>query len=325
METRSNHVLVGAVVLILLAVLALFTVWLVRMGTASENEYDILFPQSVDGLARGSAVTYSGVPSGQVKEITFYRPDPRYVRVRIAVKPDTPILQGTTATVQGSFTGTSTVSLDGARAGSSGLTCDPAHLQQSCPFGVPLIPPRNGGGLGGLLASAPALLDRLTTLTERLTTLLGDRNQASIAGILANTNRLSSALADRGPEIAATLAETRIAIRQAGEASRQIGELAHTSNGILNDNIRPATANLNQAVASAQRSMDNLNGAISDARPGLQAFSRQTIPEVGQLVHDLRNMSAALTSVAERLDQGGAGSLVGQPRLPDYNARGGRR
>ena len=87
----------------------------------------------------------------------------------------------------------------------------------------------------------------------------------------------------------------------------------------------PATQNLNTTIASAQRSMDNLNGAISDARPGLQAFSRQTIPEVGQLVHDLRNMSAALTNVAERLDQGGAGSLVGQQRLPDYNARGGRR
>ena len=324
METRSNHVLVGAVVLILLAVLALFTVWLVRLGTASESEFDILFPQSVDGLAKGSVVTYSGVPSGQVKDIAFYQPNPNLVRVRIAVRPDTPILQGTRATVQGSFTGTSTVSLDGARAGAPGITCDPQHLQQTCPFGVPLIPPRPGG-LSALLSNAPQLLDRLTTLTERLTMLLGDRNQASIAGILDNTNRLSHALADRGSEIAATLAETRVAIRQAGEASRQIGDLAETSNGILNDNVRPATANLNQAVASAQRSMDNLNGAISDARPGLQAFSRQTIPEVGQLVHDLRNMSQALTSVAERLDQGGAGALVGQQRLPDYNGRAGAR
>lgn len=324
METRSNHVLVGAVVLILLAVLALFTVWLVRWGTASESEFDILFPQSVDGLAKGSAVTYSGVPSGQVKDIEFYRPDPRYVRVRIAVRPDTPVLQGTYATVQGSFTGTSTVSLDGATPRAPVIACDPNRLRQTCPFGVPLIRAR-AGGFGAILANAPQLLDRLTTLTERLTILLGDRNQASIAGILENTNRLSHALADRGPEIAATLAETRIAIRQAGEASRQIGELANTSNSILNDNVRPATQNLNTTIASAQRSMDNLNGAISDARPGLQAFSRQTIPEVGQLVHDLRNMSAALTNVAERLDQGGAGSLVGQQRLPDYNARGGRR
>ena len=47
METRSNHVLVGAVVLILLAVLALFIVWLARLSGGNEREYDIFFRQSV--------------------------------------------------------------------------------------------------------------------------------------------------------------------------------------------------------------------------------------------------------------------------------------
>ena len=64
METRSNHVLVGAVVLILLAVLAIFTVWIARLGSTSEKEYDIFFKQAVDGLAKGSAVTFSGRPVG---------------------------------------------------------------------------------------------------------------------------------------------------------------------------------------------------------------------------------------------------------------------
>jgi phospholipid/cholesterol/gamma-HCH transport system substrate-binding protein len=97
METRSNHVLVGAVVLALLLVLALFTVWLARLGTSANKEYDIFFKQSVDGLAKGSQVAYSGVPSGQVKDIQLWKVDPQYVRVRIDVAGDTPILQGTTA------------------------------------------------------------------------------------------------------------------------------------------------------------------------------------------------------------------------------------
>ena len=57
METRSNHVLVGAVVLILLAVLALFTIWLARLGSAQEKQYDIFFKQSVDGLALQPIIT----------------------------------------------------------------------------------------------------------------------------------------------------------------------------------------------------------------------------------------------------------------------------
>ena len=320
METRSNHVLVGAVVLILLAVLALLTVWIARLGGTKQKEYDIFFKQSVDGLARGSQVTYSGVPSGQVKSIQLWRNDPQFVRVRIEVSQDTPILQGTAATIQGSFTGTSTISLDGARKGAPPIVCPERDPGSVCPYGVPVIPTRTGG-LGAILNSAPQLLERLSTLTERLTGLLTDRNQASIAGILENTNRLTDALADRGPEIAATLAQTRIAVAQAGTAAEQIGNLAATTNGILAEDVKPTLANLNETIRSARQSTETLNSAIQDARPGLQTFSKQTIPEVNQLVLDLRQMSAALASVAEKVDQQGAAALVGPRKLPDYKGK----
>ena len=316
METRSNHVLVGGVVLILLAVLALFMVWISRFGAEGKREYDILFKQSVDGLAKGSAVNFSGVPIGQVKDIKLDAKSPEFVRVRVSVDDKTPILLGTTAAIQGSFTGPSTVQLDGAQAGRPLIDCS----NSACPLGVPLIPAKPGG-LGALLSNAPQLLERLTTLTERLTALLSDRNQASIAGILDNTNKLSKALSDRGPEIAATLAETRIAIQKAGVASQQIGDLAATTNGLLANDVKPTLGNLNKAVASAQRSMDTLDAAIGDARPGLQSFSKQTIPELGQLIHDLRQMSQSLSSVADKIDRGGAGSIVGSPKLPDYKGK----
>jgi phospholipid/cholesterol/gamma-HCH transport system substrate-binding protein len=316
METRSNHVLVGGVVLILLAVLALFMVWISRFGAEGKREYDILFKQSVDGLAKGSSVNFSGVPIGQVKDIKLDAKSPEFVRVRVSVDDKTPILLGTTASIQGSFTGPSTVQLDGAQAGRPLIDCS----NSACPLGVPLIPAR-AGGLGALLSNAPQLLERLSTLTERLAALVSDRNQASIAGILENTNKLSKALSDRGPEIAATLAETRIAIQKAGVASQQIGDLAETTNGLLSNDVKPAVGNLNKAVASAQKSMDTLDAAIGDARPGLQNFSKQTIPELGQLIHDLRQMSQSLSSVADKIDRGGAGSIVGSPKLPDYKGK----
>lgn len=317
METRSNHVLVGTVVLILLAVMLLFLVWLARWGTATNKEYDIFFKQSVDGLAVGSAVAFSGVPSGQVKDIKLWKPDPQLVRVRISVNADTPILAGTTATLQGSFTGTSTVQLDGAIKGAPPITCPAVNPLSDCPNGVPTIPTK-ASGLGALLSSAPQLLERISTLTEKLSDVLSEKNQQSITGILANTNRLTKALADRGPDIAATLAETKTTLQKAGIAAEQIGNLADTTNGLLKDDIHPVIGNLNKAIASAQHSVETLDAAIGDARPGLQAFSKQTIPEVGQLVHDLRQMSQALTSVTEKLDRGGASALIGQPKLPDY-------
>ena len=320
METRSNHVLVGAVVLILLAVLALFTVWLARLGGKTEKEYDIFFQQSVDGLAKGSQVSYSGVPSGTVKQIALWKPDPNLVRVRIAVDPETPILQGTFASAQCSFTGTCAVQLDGARKGGAPILCPEDQAGPGCRFGVPEIPPK-AGGFGALLASAPRLLENVSNLTDRLTKLLGDKNQTSIIGILDNTNRLTNALADRGPEIAATLAQTRIAIQQAGDASQKIGDLAATTNGVLAEDVKPTIQNLNRTIASAQRTTDALSSAIGAAQPGLATFSKQTIPEANQLVHDLRVTAAALSSVAEKVDQGGVGALAGSGRLPDYKGK----
>ena len=140
-------------------------------------------------------------------------------------------------------------------------------------------------------------------------------------GFSKNTNRLSDALADRGPEIAATLAQTRIAIQQAGDAAQSIGQLANTTNGVLADDVQPAMANLNSAIASAKQSADTLNGAIQDARPGLKTFSNQTIPEANRLVRDLRVTATALSSIAQKVDQQGATSLIGSQKLPDYKGK----
>jgi len=318
METRSNHVLVGAVTLLLLAAIMAAAFWFSRLSQGDNKEYDIFFKQSVNGLAKGSGVNYSGVPSGQVEKIELWKRDPSFVKVRISVKDGTPVLQGTTATIAGvGFTGVSEVVLDGAVKGAPPIICPADNSQSACPDGVPVIPTKPGA-LGELLNNAPQLLERLSTLTEKLTELLNDKNQQSIAGILANLDRVTGSLADRSPEIAATLAEARIAVQRTGVAAQQIGELAATTNGLINDEGRPLMADLRKSVASASRSIDTLDKTIAEAQPGVHAFSNQTMPEVNRLVRDLREMSRAFRGVAEKLDQQGAGSIVGSPQLPDY-------
>ncbi|PWG02248.1 MlaD family protein [Sphingosinicella humi] len=314
MENRSNHILVGGVVLALIVALLGFIIWLTQVSGEDNKEYDIFFKQGVDGLARGSGVSFNGVPVGQVASINLDRTNPEFVRVRIAVREDTPILEGTTATVEGvGFTGVSQIQLDPAPAGAP-------PIQGEGPYGVPVIPTKPGA-LGQLLNSAPELLQRVTTLTERLTELLADRNQESIAAILDNMEEISGSLAERGPEIAATLAEARVAIRQAGAAAEEFGKLASTTDRLLSDDAQPLINDLQQTVQAAEQSMKNLDAVLSDARPGVQAFSNQTLPEIGQLVRDLRATSEALRSVTRKVDRQGAGSIIGGQELPDYEPR----
>jgi len=88
--------------------------------------------------------------------------------------------------------------------------------------------------------------------------------------------------------------------------------------------VRPLIADLRRTLHSADQSMTQLQGAIGDARPGIQAFSNQTLPEVGQLVRDLRATSQSLRDITDRMNQHGVGGIIGGPRLPDYRG-GGRR
>src|SRR5215217_2661606 len=270
METRSNHILVGGVVLALLAGLVAFIVWLSQVSGDSQQGYDIFFRQSVEGLAKGTAVTYNGVPVGQIEAIDLEERNPEFVRVRIGVGDTTPILQGTTATIRGvGFTGLSQIQLNPpeiaqGRPRPRELVCPQDNPQSQCPYGVPVIPFRLGG-LGSILNTAPELLERISTLTERLTQLLGDRNQESIAGILANTEAISHSLAERSPEIAATLAEARTSIRQAGEAAERAGALMSSTERLVNEDGRPLVNDLRHTIRSAEQSMEALNGVLNEA------------------------------------------------------------
>src|SRR5688500_18695343 len=254
METRANYVWVGAISLVLLGLLALFIVWLAQLGTANRKEYDIFFEQSVGGLAEGSEVTFKGVPAGQVKQIELWRQDPEFVRVRVSLDEDIPILQGTTASISASFTGVSTVSLGGAVKGAPAIT-------EPGPEGVPVIP-AEPGGLGEILASAPLLLERVATRTDRLTRLLSDENQASISGILANTNRMSADFADMAPELEAALTELKGTLAQSTETLDAFESTLRSTDTLLNEEGTSLARELRATLRSAQQAATTLEATM---------------------------------------------------------------
>jgi phospholipid/cholesterol/gamma-HCH transport system substrate-binding protein len=310
METRANHVWVGAVTLLLLAVLAAFIIWLAKLGEGEQHNYDIYFKQSVDGLAKGTAVSYAGVPAGQIKDIELWPKDPNFVRVRVSVDEKIPILQGTTATIQGSFTGVSNIQLNGGVRGAP-------PIKEPGPDGAPVIPTKTGG-LGALLNNAPLLLERLTALTERLTLLLSDQNQASISNILANTDKMTGSLANAAPQVERTLAELQITLRQATTTLATFEKVGNSANTLLGENGTSLAVQLRTTLKSAQGAVDELKGTLSDARPAARQLSQSTLPAAEATLRDLRSATRALRNVTEKIDDGGASSLLGSPKLPEY-------
>ncbi|AOR76771.1 MlaD family protein [Novosphingobium resinovorum] len=310
METKANHVWVGVVTLVLLAALAAFVIWIARLNEGAQNEYDIFFKQSVDGLAKGSEVGYAGVPSGQVTQIELWPQDPSFVRVRVKVDEKVPITVGTTATIQGSFTGVSDIQLEGAVKGAPLLT-------EPGPEGVPVIPTKRGG-FGELLTNAPLLMERLATLTENLNQLMSAENRKSITGILANTDKMTKDLSQATPQLRATMSELQGSLQQATRTLAAFEGVAHKADNLLGDEGSSLADQLRKTLASAQKSMDQLDKTMAHAQPALDQVSEQTLPAAESAIRDLRATSKALRSLTEKIDEQGAGALLKGQKLPDY-------
>src|SRR5438309_2786652 len=303
--------MVGAVTVALLAGTLLFIVWLAGLSNKATKCYDIYFAQGVGGLNKGSNVSFAGVPVGQVTKISLLPNRPEFVWVRVDVDDQTPVLPGTSAQIHGvGFTGVSEIQLTGAERGK-------APIEQVGPQGCPVIP-ATSGGISALLNSAPELIDRIQKLTERLTELLSDKNQNSISDILENIDVTTQQLRAHAPELGDTIGEIKTASHNAGVAANNVAQLTDNTNRLVNEQGRPALQNLNKAIVSAQQAADNLNAMITDARPGVQNFTKSTLPEANKLVHDLRELSQSLQAVSNRVNQQGIGGTLGPEKLPDY-------
>src|SRR5690242_11875386 len=237
METRSNYIMVGAVTVALLIGTLIFIVWLAGLSNKSTKCYDIYFAQGVGGLNKGSNVSFSGVPVGQVSKISLLPNRPEFVWVRIEVDEQTPVLEGTTAEIHSvSLAGANEIQLNGAQRGR------PA-IEQMGPQGCPVIP-ASTSGLSALLNSAPELIARIQRLTERLTELLNDKNQNSISDILENIDATTKELRKHAPELGDTIAQIQIASRNAGLAANNVANLANSTNRLVNEEGKPAMQNL---------------------------------------------------------------------------------
>ena len=270
METRSNYIMVGAVTVALLAGVLLFIVWLAGISNKSTKCYDVYFGHGVGGLNKGSNVSFSGVPVGQVSKISLLPNRPEFVWVRIEVDEQTPVLQGTTAQIHGvGFTGVSEIQLDRRRArqsadpaaGSAGLPGRPVERRRAW------RPVAKRAGAHGPHPEADRAADRAD-----------ERQEPECNRRYPREYRCHHAAAPpASPQMAQTIREIQIASHNAGVAANNIAALRDNTNHLVNDEGKPAAQDLRKAIASMQQATDNLNGMITDARPGVQNFSKSTL------------------------------------------------
>jgi len=285
METSARYVLIGSVTLMAILAGLGFVLWLGKIQIdRTYARYDIVF-DSVEGLGAASPVRFNGVDVGKVLTINLNRANPSQVRVSIEVAAETPIRQGTVATLQSQgVTGVSFVGLEGGRADAELLPRDPFT-------GVPLIPSESSV-VQGLIEDAPDLLEEAISLLKNLRSFASDENQQSVTSILKNvdvtTARLDAALTDFA-EITDNVAK----------ATGQIAEF---------------TARLDSVADKADTALETANNALA----GVNSFVASALPQVTDVSTASKRLIETIARLAARIDRDPARFFLGN-RTPEYN------
>ena len=135
METRANHLIVGAFVIAFALGAMIFVIWLAKFQADREfAHYNIIYKGDVTGLKSGSAVRYNGVNVGEVVKVELSPDNPsEEVVILLEVGEDTPVKVDTTATLQlEGITGVKSIQLTLGNMASAPLT-------EKGPYGHPVI------------------------------------------------------------------------------------------------------------------------------------------------------------------------------------------
>ena len=305
METRANHILIGAFTLAVIVAAFGFILWLAKTEIDQRlASYDILFDGSVTGLNIAGDVRYQGVRVGQVTELRIYEKDPKFVRVRIEIDANTPINSGSVASLEFfGITGVLFVQI------SSGDPDAPPLIRQPDQE-VPIIA-SGKSGLDELFAGAPRLLENAAVLIERLSMIVDTDNRKSIASILKSTEAVSGSIAGRSAEINEMILNTSKMSRDFSEVSGNLNALTARLDRLSMQAETTLNTDVHKFLNEATSLTRELNGIVKDNKLAINNFGDRGLREFATFVVEARQLVTTLDRVAQRLESDPARFFLG--------------
>jgi phospholipid/cholesterol/gamma-HCH transport system substrate-binding protein len=302
MEREANYAAVGAFVLVVLLVGALFVYWYSDTREhKSFQRYEIYFDGSVSGLERGAAVRYLGVHVGRVQRLSIDPRDPGRVQVLVDIDSSTPISDKTLAELQ--------------LQGVTGLLYIDLQEIRSLPL-PPLVPGieypviRSARSRFDLfLARLPDVLASAGEVVDRAARALSDQNIVAITRALANIDKASEGLPQTLREVNTLVGELRgatIDLAASAKGARQVVDQAGPEVVSSLQRVHVIADNLANAT-------DQIEKLIGDNRQDLRSFTRDGLPELERLLREGRAAAQELRELSSSLRENPS-QLLYQPK-----------
>jgi phospholipid/cholesterol/gamma-HCH transport system substrate-binding protein len=252
METNAHYTIVGIFVITLISAIVLAIIWL-SSGFSFKHytNYLVYMQESVTGLNIDAPVEYNGVSVGAVKMINLYPKNPKFVQLLLSIEKNTPITQGTVATLSTrGVTGVTFIALKENNTNRQPLTHTPGQ-----PYPV--------------IKTAPSLFVRLDTALSQLTTsfakisdamqgLLDKENLQTIKATLTNLETVTGTLSANSKQLSVILNNT-------SRATQQFGPLMQSSTGamrMLETQTLPAAYRLMSNLDDVTRTLSAVSAEI---------------------------------------------------------------
>jgi phospholipid/cholesterol/gamma-HCH transport system substrate-binding protein len=303
MEREANYAAVGAFVLLIALVGALFVYW---YSDSREHRvfkrYEIYFDGSVSGLERGAAVRYLGVGVGRVQQMRIDPRDAGRVQVLVDMDSATPISDRTLAELQlQGVTGLLYIDLQQIRQG--------VKLPDVVPgIDYPVIR-SSRSRFDVFLARLPDVLASAGELVDRASRALSDDNIAAITRSLNNIDRASAGLPQTLRDVNTLIGELRGAsadLAASAKGARQIVDQAGPEVVASLQRVHVVTDNL-------AKTTDEIEKLVNDNRQDLRSFTRDGLPELERLLREGRGAAEEIRELSSSLKENPS-QLLYQPR-----------
>lgn len=301
METRAHYVLIGAFVLVTIAVAFLFILWLGQ--TQREfDEYDVVFKERVSGLSVGAAVRFNGIQKGEVRELNLAEDDPQVVIARVRVDKDTPVKIDTKVQLElVGFTGLAIIQFVGGSP-------DLPYLKDIT-RGVPKIEADTSDftifleGGGDIIAAANRLLAR--------------DNVEGVTNVIENVESLTGVLAENSDQVSTIIANAARITSDMAETSEKLNALADNLNALIDEDASAAVQETEAAMKEARALAAELRAIAAENRGALNAFTEHGLGQIGPAVSEARQLIRTLDNILREIDRDPRAYFLGEP-APKY-------
>ncbi len=279
METRAGYMIVGIFVLLSMAGILSFFLWLAKSDFDYKTKfYTIYFPGSVTGLTLGGPVNYLGVPVGTVKKIELDSRNLEYVHITVAIKDGIPIKEDAYASLElQGLTGYKFVQISGGSKDSPRLKAKPGQK-------YPVIPSRYSG-VEEIMTTLPRMVNKFTNLVDRINSIFNQENRDRFSHTLKNIDFLSKKLAEASDPLKNLIDDSRKTMQT---IDREVQILGRSTE---------------KALTKVDSAASDIANFLKENRLALDSFTQTGSYEILQTLNETREMVSSATRFFEKLDE----------------------